>query len=283
MMRLIAALMLAVSSAGCATTMPDAPPPSIVTAAPIVIGEALTLDSGVMGASRAYNVRLPDGYEAGETAYPVVYLLDGGLAQDFVHIAGLMQYADLSGAFRPAILVGVETVDRRAELTAASSDPKERADFPTHGEAARFRRFLREELAPEIERRYRTNGERMIIGESLAGLFVAETFLAAPDAFDGYAAISPSLWWDGGSLAARADMLLALHEPDARRLYLAIADESGLMREGVLRIVRSLESRKVGALAWAFADRPDLTHATIYHREALEALVFLLPPPSTAE
>ncbi len=44
---------------------------------------------------------------------------------------------------------------------------------------------------PEMRGRYRTTGETAIVGESLAGLFVVETFLLEPDLFDTYIAIDP--------------------------------------------------------------------------------------------
>ncbi|HBS34739.1 MAG TPA: esterase, partial [Parvularcula sp.] len=49
-----------------------------------------------------------------------------------------------------------------------------------------------------IEANYRTSGADAMMGESLAGLFVAETFLKYPETADRYIAISPSLWWDFG-------------------------------------------------------------------------------------
>ena len=42
------------------------------------------------------------------------------------------------------------------------------------------------------------------MGESLAGLFVMETFLLEQDLFDTYIAIDPSLWWNNQKLASSA-------------------------------------------------------------------------------
>jgi hypothetical protein len=39
-----------------------------------------------------------------------------------------------------------------------------------------------------------------IVGESLAGLFVVETFLEQSSLFTHYLALDPSLWWSGGAL-----------------------------------------------------------------------------------
>ncbi|MEQ1929982.1 MAG: alpha/beta hydrolase-fold protein [Parvularculaceae bacterium] len=265
-MRLAAIVLLTL--AACASA-PEAPP-AADAASPIVIGESWTMMSAALGEARPFNVFLPPGYSAGEKRYPVVYLLDGGLAQDFQHIAGLAQYGALSGHYEEVIVVGVETKDRRRELTSPSSDPKEIADFPTSGGAGDFRAFIGE-LKPIVDRLYRTDGREALMGESLAGLFVIDAFLNAPETADMFIAISPSLWWDYGKLGKSAAQRLAASERAPQKLYLAIASEKGVMREAMLSLVKALDAGKPVNVEWLFSDRPDLEHATIYHREALEA------------
>ncbi len=126
----------------------------------------------------------------------MLYLLDGGLGQDFHHIAGLAQLGSLSWTFGPLIVVGVQTENRRAELTARPTDTRYLAAFPESGGAEQFRRFLETEVMPFVEERFGVGGRRALMGESLAGLFVIDTLLSQPSLFDDYVAISPSLWWD---------------------------------------------------------------------------------------
>lgn len=274
-MRTIAALFSLIVAAGCASKPDPAPPAPAVK--PIVIGEQRVVRSAALGDEREINVFLPPGYAQSGARYPVLYLIDGALAQDFHHIAGLAQYGALSWSFEDLIVVGVETKDRRAELTSRSTDPAEIRDFPTNGNAASFRKFLVEEVKPVIEANYRTNGEDALMGESLAGLFVVESFLKHPATADRYVAISPSLWWDFGALGKEARKRLDDYPKGERQFYLAIADEKGAMREGALSIVAALKKEKPKGVAWTFSDRPDLQHATIYHREALEALEWTFP------
>ncbi|NWG90880.1 MAG: alpha/beta hydrolase [Parvularculaceae bacterium] len=262
--------------AGCASGPKPASPPARETK-PIVIGEQWTVNSAALGDEREINVWLPPSYARTEKRYPVVYLIDGALDQDFHHIAGLAQYGALSGAFAETIVVGVETKDRRAELAWRSTDPAENRDFPTNGNSAAFRRFLVDEVKPLVEKTYRASGEDALMGESLAGLFIVETFLKHPNAADGYIAISPSLWWDYGSLGKQSRAILDDFPKGEREIYLAIADEGGAMREGVLDVVSALKKEKPKGVAWTFSDRRDLNHATIYHREALEAFIWVYP------
>lgn len=242
---------------------------------PIVIGQSHKLPSAIMGGARTINVWLPPGYTEGKQRYPVLYLLDGGVEQDFHHISGLAQLGTIVGTTRDMIVVGIESVDRRNELAfPVATDAKLKADYPTAGQSERFRRFIAAELKPWVERSYRTSGEDALIGESLAGLFVVETMLRAPDLFDDWIAISPSLWWDNEALVKAAPGLLA----KARgRLWLTVANEQGM---GVAPFAAMLKDSAPGTLNLIYAPRPDETHATIYHGAALAALRQLYPQSS---
>src|SRR5690606_15019238 len=112
---------------------------------------------------------------------PVLYMPDGGIHEDFLHIAGLVQISSLNGTMRPFLLVGIENTERRRDLTGPTENEEDRQIAPRVGGSAAFRAFLRDELRPAIEAAYRTTGETALIGESLAGLFVVETLLLEPD------------------------------------------------------------------------------------------------------
>ena len=274
-------LVLAIAAAVLASPAPAqdmAPAPAAGT--PIVIGTSHMLRSAVLGDERQINVWVPPDYERGNERYPVVYLLDGALDQDFPHIAGLAQLGSLSWTFGPVILVGVQTRLRQAELTPPARDPRYRAAFPESGGAERFRRFLAQEVIPFVEARWRTGPRRAIMGESLAGLFVVDSFLKAPELFQDYVAVSPSLWWDDRADMRRIDALLARHGPSDRRLYLAVADEGGTMQDGVDRLRAALLARPPEGMDLRYSDRSETeTHATIYHGAAEEALRFLYARP----
>ena len=247
--------------------------------APIVIGTRYDLPSAVMGQTREINVWLPPGYHRGETRYSVLYVLDGGVEQDFHHISGLAQLGTVNGTTRDVIVVGVASMDRRNELALPTADPELIARYPTQGQSERFRRFLIQEVAPFIEARFRTDGQSTLMGESLAGLFVVETFLKSPESFDAYVAVSPSLWWDGGALAASAEHLLAGHPPGARRLILTLGNEGPEMERPMGALVEALTDGAGPELQWSYTPRPAESHATIYHGAALDAFRSLYAYP----
>src|SRR5262245_8520287 len=111
-------------------------------------------------------------------------MLDGGIKEDFLHIAGLVQVSVGNGTMRPFLLVGIENTQRRRDMTGPTENPEDKKIAPRVGGSAAFRAFIRQELMPQVKSRYRTTGETAIVGESLAGLFVVETLLTEPDLFD---------------------------------------------------------------------------------------------------
>lgn len=271
---LILGLAALLAFAGSATAQATVEP------TPIAIGQSYALPSTVMGGTREINVWLPPGYAESEARYPVLYLLDGGQAQDFHHISGLAQLGTIVGTTRDVIVVGIATVDRRNELTWRSEEPYLVADYPTHGQSARFRQFIGEEVQPFIEGRFRTSGETALMGESLAGLFVVETFLKEPQMFDAYVAVSPSLWWDDGRLARQAGAHLRDHSNDPRTLILTIADEGGTMQAGMDALVDNLRQYAMPGVTWDYQPRLNRTHGTIFHEAALDAFRRLYAVPA---
>ena len=257
--------------------LPASAAPSLAGGSPIVIGQSFELTSAVLSQTLKVNVWLPPGYADPGKRFPVLYLLDGGEDQDFQHIAGLAQVLQLNGQYGEMIVVGIADKDRQHDLTFPSSDPRDLKDAPTSGGSAAFRRYIETELQPAIDAKFRTNGRRVLIGESLAGLFTVETFLKQPALFDGYIAISPSLWWDNGSLVRDAPGLLAAQPQGARTLFLSVGDEGPAMRvDDLAALVKAAPPKD---LTFYFDPLRDETHATIYHPAALDALRKLFPKP----
>ncbi len=277
MRRVLAVLLVAAGIAFAPAALAQGAPAET----PIVIGTSYALPSSTYGGTREINVWLPPGYAEGEATYPVLYLLDGGTVwQDFHHISGLAQLGTVNGTTRDVIVVGVASVDRRNELALPTGNAELIARYPTQGQSERFRGFLRDEVQPFVDGRFRTSGETALMGESLAGLFVVETFLKAPEMFDHYVAVSPSLWWDGGRLAAQAGAHLRDHSNDPRTLILTLGDEGPEMEAPMEVLTANLRQHAMPGVSWSYTPRPAESHATIYHGAALDAFRRLFPAPT---
>jgi predicted alpha/beta superfamily hydrolase len=240
-------------------------------ASPLVLGETFTIDSRILKETRRVNVYLPPGYaESRDLKVPVLYMPDGGMAEDFPHVAGLVQVSVGNGTMRPFLLVGIENTERRRDMTGPTKNEEDKKIAPHVGGSEAFRRFLRDELMPEVKRRYRTTDEKAIVGESLAGLFVVETFLLEPDLFDTYIAFDPSLWWNNEALVQSAAERLRSRPGLEKTLYFASSDEKGIVKD-TERLAEILSKNASPHLHWHYERMPEEKHSTIYHPAALKA------------
>jgi hypothetical protein len=247
-------------------------------AVPLVIGETFTIDSRILKEARRINVYLPPGYrESPGARLPVLYMPDGGIAEDFLHVAGLVQVSVGNATMRPFLLVGVENTERRRDMTGPTESEEDKKIAPRVGGSGAFRRFIRDELMPQVKARYRTTDETAIVGESLAGLFVMETFLLEPDLFDTYIAFDPSLWWNGQKLAKEAGERLQARPKLKKTLYFATSGDSGLA-DTAQRLAEVLGKHAPSGVSWHYERMPEEKHSTIYHPAALKAFRVLFKP-----
>jgi predicted alpha/beta superfamily hydrolase len=244
---------------------------------PIPSHDTLTLASRALGEVRRINVHVPQGSAtSARSRLPVLYMPDGGLDEDFPHVVNTVDSLIALGRIRPVIVVGVPNTERRRDLTGPTRVASDSAIARHVGGSAAFRRFLRDELVPAIDARYRTTAERAIVGESLAGLFVVETFLREPAMFDHYVAFDPSLWWNRGALVDSARALPAMRPRRAasagrpRTLYVAGSRDD--IDNWTTRLADALRAEAPRGLRWTHAARPDVTHATIFRALAPAAL-----------
>jgi predicted alpha/beta superfamily hydrolase len=250
-------------------------------AAPLVIGETFTVASKVLGETRRINVYLPPGYaESTGARLPVLYMPDGGVAEDFLHVAGLVQVSVGNATMRPFILVGIENTQRRRDMTGPTENADDKKIAPRVGGSAAFRAFIRRELMPQVKSRYRTTDETAIVGESLAGLFVVETFLTEPDLFDTYIAFDPSLWWNNQKLVKDAAETVSKRPKLSKTLYLANSDEE-VIAGTVQRFADVLAKSAPPGVRWHYERMPEEHHSTIYHPAALKAFRAVFKPNAT--
>lgn len=256
------------------------------TSKPFVLGSIVELQSKVLSEKRVLNVYLPEGYDQGDTIkYPVVYLLDGSADEDFIHTVGLFQFNTFSWIDRvpKSIVVGIATVDRRRDFTFPSTIESEKKNYPTTGHSAKFISFLENELKPFINSRYKTNLSAMLIGQSLGGLLATEILLKKPELFNKYLIISPSIWWDNGSLLNQP--IQKIEQLDQRTdVYVAVGKEGltpteqpRVMEVDANLLVEKLKSSKNKNVEIIFDYLPDEDHATISHQAIFNGLRSLYP------
>ncbi len=245
---------------------------------PVLPHQTWTIDSRVLGETRRIYVYTPPGYDSARSArFPVLYMPDGGVEEDFPHVTRDVDSAIRAGEMRPVIVVGIENTERRRDMTGPTGVEEDRKIAPRVGGSSNFRAFIRDELMPVVRERVRGNGQTAIVGESLAGLFVLETFFEEPRLFGTWIAFSPSLWWNGQALVRGAERHLKGEPRLTGTLYLAVAgdDDRGDAVKAMAAILRAAAPK---GLKWFYEPRPDLTHSTIYGGASPGAFRKVFPP-----
>lgn len=170
---------------------------------PLTWGHTDVIESKILAEKRTLHIYLPEGYKPNDTLrYPVIYLLDGAVDEDFLPTIGLVQYNSFSWIHRmpQSIVVGIVNTDRKRDFTFPSQVATEKKRYPSSGGADQFIGFLAKELQPYIAKNYRVQSDRTLIGQSLGGLLATRVLMTQPALFNRYIIISPSLWWNDGSL-----------------------------------------------------------------------------------
>lgn len=232
------------------------------------IGETIAFRSEILGENRQLNIYLPQSYtENTAQQYPVIYLLDGSKDEDFIHISGLVQFGSFSwiGMIPESIVVGIANVDRRRDFTYPTRNKKDKKDFPTTGKSAEFIDFVEKELQPLIEKQYRTNTIKTLIGQSLGGLVATEILFKRPHLFDNYIIVSPSLWWDNESL------LKTVPAPyqSQKSVFIAVGKEGKVMERTAKALYEKLKADlKTNTLLYfeffEKRDHGDALHQAVY-------------------
>jgi predicted alpha/beta superfamily hydrolase len=174
-------------------------------------------------------VRLPEGYAADPARrYPVVYLLDGDSL--FPLLAATHLFLTIDDKIPEAIVVGI------AYGSFAKPTNRRHIDFmppgPEPSGTAAFHRFLKSELLPAVEGRFRVDpARRVLFGQSRGGAMILHSAFTEPDLFWAHVASNPS-WVPGREMffgtpprAARKDLRLVVASgteeiPDRRQLAL---------------------------------------------------------------
>jgi len=93
------------------------------------------------------------------------------------------------------------------------------------GGARQYLAFLKAQVLPFVESRYRADPRRRVLaGQSYGGLFGAWVAVNEPEVFDAYILTSPSLWYDDRAMFRAEAAYAADHKDLKARIYLATGE-----------------------------------------------------------
>lgn len=256
-----------------------------------ILGQIENIHSEILEENRILNIYLPDGYNK-ETAYPVIYLLDGSADEDFIHIAGLVQYNAFPWVNRvaPSILVGVANSNRKKDFTSPSTNKLDMEFIPNNGGSTKFISFIEKELQPYIETKFKTTDSKTIIGQSLGGLLASEILFTKPQLFDKYIIISPSLWWRDNYLMNETPAILNGSYTKPISIYIGVGtegsidDSSKAMEDDAKLLADKIAQAKAKNITIFFDHMKDEDHGTAGHQAVMNAFkLFMKVTPIVTE
>ena len=240
---------------------------------PVPEHQTIKIFSNQLKEERVINIWLPDSYKNSTEKFPVLYMLDGGVQEDFPHLANTVAKLIEEKKIKPLILVGIENTERRRDLTGFTTVAKDKKIAPVVGGSEKFRSFITTELFPKIEKDFRTDGEKGIIGESVAGLFVTETLLLHPEIFDAYIAFDPSLWWNNHYLVKTASQNLSKFPQKNIKFWFAGSGAKDISLH-TRNLEKALRVQNNPNFKWHYSDEPGEKHNTIFRATKEQALIW---------
>jgi hypothetical protein len=194
------------------------PGPGAIAHLPALAGDYFPIASENTGRTYHVYVRVPEGYDpATAAAYPVVYVLDGDSLWPI--LAANHLFLTYDDELPEAIVVGIAYGSFAPEINRRDVDftPQGADVAPEQAGAPAFGRFLKDELLPLIETRYRTDpARRVLFGQSRGGSFVLYSAFSDPDLFWGRIVSNPAFtpgeetYYAGPATALRDDLKLVV-------------------------------------------------------------------------
>ncbi len=278
-------LLTSISFAQKGKTKTKEEPKQATTTKPFVLGVIDEIQSKELSEKRTLNIYLPEGYNPKDSiTYPVIYLLDGSADEDFIHVTGLVQFYSFEwiNMLPKSIVVGIANVDRRRDFTFPSNDENVKKMAPTGGHSEQFISFIEKELQPYIAKTYKANNDKTIIGQSLGGLLASEILIKKPTLFNRYIIVSPSLWWDNGTLLDQSATVLEESFVQKTDVYIAVGKEGvtptdppRVMEVDANILADKLKGTKSPNVKVYFDYLPDENHGTILHQAVANSFEWL--------
>ena len=208
--------------------------------------EMKVIESKIINDNYHLYIKLPKYYNETDKSYPVIYLLDGDIA--FTMAWSTVRYLQFGKHLPDVIIVGIgygslfssdEENMRERDYTISKIDGKDNS-----GGGENFLNFLKTELIPFIDSKYRTNpNDRILNGYSYGGLLTMYAFLNEHDLFSGYIAGSPYLYNDGENLQKLLNEKSEILKNSKAKLFISYGslEDENLYRDPIVEIVQSLE------------------------------------------
>lgn len=227
----------------------------LFTDASVHASEIFTMKSKLLDEGITARVALPESYEHSDSfQYPVLLVMDG--STQFEHIAGNVNFLSTFSIVPEMIVVGVSAKNRLKRFT----HTKMEAYADRSGGAEQYTQFLRDELMPALQKKFRVSPYTVVTGHSLSGLYTGYLATHHSDFINAAISVSPSFWWDDFALIKDIKVAEQEAEKPAVRWFVSMANEPNEMAESYERLLKVLEAKPESAFNWELKQFPNETH-----------------------
>ena len=238
--------------------------------------EVIKITSAINSHAYPINIALPGSYFVSGQTYPVVYLLDA--YSSFGIVTEMARLLASDKEMPEIILVGIsseggskEFVYNRSRDYTPTQVQKEnlpealRSLIPTSGGGEKFLEFIKTELIPLVESKYRFKPEdRTLAGHSLGGLFVLYSLFQEPKLFNRYVAVSPALLWDDEFVLKQEEKFSENYKSLNAVVYSAVgSNEDGTIVSPWKRFISKMKEKNYSGLNLTTEIGENETHYTM--------------------
>lgn len=227
-----------------------------------------SLFSETLKENRPLRIYLPEGYEKDSIRYPVIYIIDGETR--CTHAVPTVRFISSEGLMPKSIIVGIPNVNRDRDFL-----PAIRPNPSAKDSADNFLQFFAAELFPYMEKQYRTEPYRILIGHSYGGLFAMHALLSKPEAFGGYIMIDPSFWYGSNRMISRAGDFFSRQATLPISVYIAGIEGNAWQFMGNHAMDSVLKIAAPGDLQWKTFAYANENHGSVPFKSIYDGLRFI--------
>ncbi len=244
----------------------------LLLANPVQASETIThtLQSKALNQSRPVMIRLPQDYQENSSKhYPLLVTLND--EDNFNWASQAVEIQASRFGIEDMIVVGLPHTGNYSKDNYPFA---KKGSLEPNPQAQNYSKFIRQEALPYVEKHYRTNGGRFIIGHSLSGLFVANLFIQHPQAFASYIVLSPSMH-HAPQLADAFSVLFKQKPKLAGNIYLSIGDmEHQQIQQGYQKLLEVFEQAPA-SLNWHAVPMANTDHLLAAFKGTYDGLAWV--------
>lgn len=233
--------------------------------------EKIQIESVALGESRPLMVRLPKDYaENKNKAYPLLVTLND--EDNFNWASQIVEIQASRFGIEDMIVVGLPHTGNYSKDNYPFS---KKGSLDPNPQAQNYSKFIRDEAIPYLDKHYRLNGGRFIVGHSLSGLFVANMFAQHPKAFSSFIVLSPSMQ-HAPQMTEFFSKYFKANPKLTGRLYLSIGDmEHQQIQQGYQKLLQVFETQAPASLNWHAVPMANTDHLLAAFKGTYDGLAWV--------